>query len=387
MKKLILCCDGTWQRPEQTWLGRPSPTNVLRFSLRIADQDSHGKQQVVWYDTGVGTGNLVDKVIGGALGAGLAENVQEAYRFLVTNYKSEDEIFLLGFSRGAYTARSIAGMIRKCGILRRDRPVGFAEALALYQNDMHPDDPEPTNFRTRNSVTGKESIPIKLIGVWDTVGALGIPLTGLSWLTEGRYRFHDTELSKWVENGFHALAIDEHRAPFTPTLWAEKKKKGQTIEQVWFSGTHSDVGGGSGSRGLPDLTLEWMISKAGGVGLEFDETVEQALPIQGNPLAPMNRIERAHFWSFLQKRRRTIGILDGRLDGTQTVHGSVIKRWDNDDHYRPSNLREYFERNGDPRALALPKISYRLPDIVDGGVHRLSTGLSDKIRGLTGRPT
>jgi uncharacterized protein (DUF2235 family) len=119
MKRLVLCCDGTWNRADQERDGAPCPTNVVKFAYRIAKRDAD-VPQIIYYDQGVGTGNLVDRLSGGALGEGLEDNIHDAYRFLVANYEPGDELYVFGFSRGAFTSRSIVGMIRKCGILGRE---------------------------------------------------------------------------------------------------------------------------------------------------------------------------------------------------------------------------------------------------------------------------
>ena len=350
MKRLIVCCDGTWSRPEQNWFGASSPTNVVRLAARIAKHDE-ACPQIVWYDQGLGTGNFVDAISGGLLGSGLDDNIIEAYRFLVANYVPGDELFLFGFSRGAYTVRSLAGMIRKCGIVRRDRLRSYAPALALYRDAQHPDERNgPKKFRAEFSIAGSEPIPIKFIGVWDTVGALGIPLSPLSSLTQKRYEFHDTELSGTVEYAYQALAVDERRKPFSPTLWKSVPKKGQTLEQVWFSGTHSDVGGGVASRGLPDIALHWMMNKARGAGLAFDPAVTAAYPLEQDSFATLNIIERARIWSLLADRLIGLKEREDALDATQSLHPAVIERWDSVPSYRPRNLSAYFGRGRDPRA-------------------------------------
>ena len=344
MKRLIVCCDGTWQRPIQNWRGDASPTNVVRLAKYVAKDDGT-HLQVVWYDQGVGTGNVLDRVLGGLTGHGLDENIIEAYRFLVANYAPGDELFLFGFSRGAYTVRSLAGMIRKCGIVRQDKLPNYGPAIELYRDDQQPDDPGPTEFRRQNSVTGSQPIPVKLVGVWDTVGALGIPGVSLE-----RYRFHDTQLWGAVEYAYQALAVDERRRPFAPTLWTSLPKAGQTIEQVWFSGTHSDIGGGLASHGLPDLSLQWMIDKARGAGLAFDADVMAAYPLYPDPVAHMNPIERSPFWKLTRTASRRIGMNEaGALDPTQSLHPSVTVRWDSLSRYRPANLKAYYAAIGDPR--------------------------------------
>lgn len=278
MKRLILCCDGTWNSADQKIDGKLCPTNVVRIAYRIAKRGVD-VPQIVYYGQGVGTGNTIDRITGGAFGRGVEDNIFDAYRFLIANYESGDEIYLFGFSRGAFTARSIAGMIRKCGILCREHIDQYIDAVDLYRTDENPNEDRPTEFRSKYSINGENTTSIKFIGVWDTVGSLGIPLRGLRRLTRKRHQFHDTELSGSVKYAYHALAIDERRSPFKPTLWQYKPKEGQTVEQVWFSGVHTNIGGGYPDRALADNTLEWMVEKAKSAGLVFDERVEKLLPV------------------------------------------------------------------------------------------------------------
>jgi len=355
MKKLILCCDGTWNRADQETEGKPCPTNVIKIAYRIAKRDG-ATPQILFYDQGVGTGNVVDRYSGGAFGDGLEDNIYDAYRFLIANYEAGDEIFIFGFSRGAFTARSIGGLIRNCGILRRDMIERYSEARAIYQDPKDgPDDPRSVKFKEESSVCGREDVPIKLIGVWDTVGSLGIPLRGLRGLTRKDYQFHDVELSKTVQLAYHALAIDEHRAPFEPTLWMHKPKPGQTVEQVWFCGAHSDVGGGYPEKGLSDITLDWMIGKARGAGLVFDDATMAAHPIHPDPLAKITD-SKTGLYNMTPGIDRQIGKAAERsgeqsekTDPTQSIHPSVLQRWDKDGKYRPRALKDYFTRAGDPR--------------------------------------
>jgi len=353
MKRLVLCCDGTWGRADQAFVGQPCPTNVVRLGYRVAKRDARGVPQIVYYDQGVGTGNVLDRYTGALFGLGLDVHLFEAYRFLVANYEPGDEIYIFGFSRGAFTARSIAGMIRKCGILRRESVQDYTQAISLYRSAEHPNAEGPCHFRTRTSVMGVGPIPVRCVGVWDTVGALGIPLRGWERLTAARYQFHDTELSGSIEHGYHALAIDERREPFEPTVWAWKPKPGQTVEQVWFPGTHSDLGGGFPKRGLADLTLQWMIEKAQGAGLGFDAAAMAAHPLAPNPLERINVIESA-LHRFVLGRHRPVGLSgygsQATPDPTQTLHASVRQRWDGDAEYRPLGLRNYFQRIGDRRS-------------------------------------
>lgn len=174
MKRLVICCDGTWNRADQEHDGQPCPTNVVKLAFRVAKADG-AVPQIIHYDQGVGTGNAIDRLTGGAFGDGLEDNIYTAYRFLTANYEPGDELYFFGYSRGAYTVRSVVGMVRKCGILSRAAVREYGNAIALYRNDQHPDQEGPSAFRKAHSITGDQPIPVKCIGVWDTVGALGIP--------------------------------------------------------------------------------------------------------------------------------------------------------------------------------------------------------------------
>ncbi len=258
MKRLIICFDGTWNTSDN----RGAPTNVVRLARMIPPLSTDGVQQLVFYDQGVGTGNIVDKVAGGAFGEGLESHVKLAYLFLSQNYEPGDEIYIFGFSRGAFTARSLGGFIGASrGLLERDKLHNLENAWQHYRTP-----PEERNtFTLFNDIQAhvRKNIKIKVMGVWDTVGALGIPTNLFNTFNRTRYAFHDTALSALVENAFQALAIDEHRGPFEATLWQRPKEDvpGQIVEQVWFAGVHSDVGGGYPNSELSDLSLRWMMAR------------------------------------------------------------------------------------------------------------------------------
>lgn len=358
MKRLVICCDGTWNRADQVRKdGKPCVTNVIKIAVRVAKRDG-ATLQIIHYDQGVGTGNTFDKLSGGAFGEGIEDNIHDAYRFLVANYELGDEMYILGFSRGAFTARSIGGMIRKCGILKRESADQYHAALALYHSNAPPTDAAAVRFRAEHSLSPKEDIPIKFVGVWDTVGALGIPVRGIAALQKGKYEFHDTELSGTVKFAYHALAIDERRGPFRPTLWDYKPKDGQTIEQMWFCGVHSDVGGGYEDAGLSDIALEWMLAKARGADLRLDDAAIAARPLSPNPMMAPAHDSRKGVYLATAAFERPVGLPSPNsknagpngLDPTQSIHPSVLQRWDGDPNYRPVRLREYFKTIGDPRA-------------------------------------
>ena len=275
MKRIITCSDGTWDNPKHKDEGVLSPSNVFRFKKLIAFKGDDNIVQIPFYDAGVGT-NWYDHISGGAFGIGINQNIIDAYLHIVYHYEPGDEIYLIGFSRGAYTARSVAGFIRNCGLLKRENEDLIEEAFKLYKrrdDNSHPNAKEALVFRERYS---HPDVRIKFIGVWDTVGSLGIPIKCFQQFNKEILdcQFHDTELSSYVDYAYHALAIDEHRKPFLPTLWHQKESArlaGQIMEQVWFSGVHCDVGGGYNERGLSDCTLLWMIEKASLVGLQFND--------------------------------------------------------------------------------------------------------------------
>ena len=297
--------------------------------------DQGGTPQVVHYHDGVGT-NFGQRLSGGAFGAGLFANVRDAYRFLMHNYEPGDRLYFFGFSRGAYTVRSLAGMVRKCGILRRGHEDQEDAAVANYRGygeELAPDSPAMQAFRRDHAYNAEQEI--EMIGVWDTVGAMGIPnLDGRFRLLDGLdWQFHDVKLSSLVKNAFHALAIHEHRKEFVPTLWEQKedaKQKGQRLEQVWFTGAHSDVGGGYAQAGLSDVALQWMIAKAKECGLEFDE--KMVGKISANALA-----EAHDSFSVLYKVLDVLGHAAGGVwrkvgplkaaPNWEDVHPTVVERF------------------------------------------------------------
>jgi uncharacterized protein (DUF2235 family) len=267
-KRLVVCCDGTWNRPD----GAPAPTNVAKIALAIARAGPDGACQSLYYQRGVGTRRF-ERWSGGGFGYGLSRNVRDCYRFIVENYAAGDEIYLFGFSRGAYTARSTAGLIRNCGVLRPEHIDRIGDAYALYRSRNDRFRPSRIESRVFRRMYARADVtPIRFVGVWDTVGALGIPIDGIRMPFMDRlWGFHDTELSRSVIAAYHALSIDEERGPFKPTLWSQHPDAGrQILEQVWFAGAHCDVGGGHADCGLSEIPLLWMADRARDCGLALD---------------------------------------------------------------------------------------------------------------------
>lgn len=327
MKRLVVCCDGTWNRRD----AGPRVTNVAKMAEAVA-ATAGATRQLVFYDEGVGTGGFLDRIVGGATGHGLEKNVLDAYRFIVENHRPGDELFLFGFSRGAYTARSVVGMLRKCGVLRRPDPARLHEAYRLYRGGEHPDSDVARAFRAANSKPTR----VRFIGVWDTVGALGIPAGPLRSISRRRHAFHDVQLSRIVDVACHALAIDERRGAFKPTLWTTTPDARQRVRQEWFPGVHSGVGGGYRDAGLSDVALDWMASEAAAAGLVLTSGARKRL--RPDPVAKMVDSRRG-LWRFLPGGWRDIGDPGHQ---PQAIHASALQRHaDAGLGYRPRNLMAY----------------------------------------------
>ncbi|HEY0086225.1 MAG TPA: DUF2235 domain-containing protein, partial [Allosphingosinicella sp.] len=283
-KRLVFSFDGTWNR-----LDAPCPTNVLLTAESVLPIDRNGVAQLNYYDQGVGTGGSADYFTGGMLGRGLTENLADAYLNLVFNYMPGDEIFIFGFSRGAFSARSFAGLIKNCGIVRREHANKTKQAIALYRSRRDDDAPWSDKAGAFRAEYAHALPEIQYLGVWDTVGALGIPNhLRMARLFNGKYRFHDYSLSSMVRSARHAVAIDETRRAFEPSLWdnfeALNRAAGKDPEaadapyqQKWFPGVHSAVGGGLPERGLSDQALEWIWAGARQAGLALDTSASSRL--------------------------------------------------------------------------------------------------------------
>ncbi len=290
-KRIIICTDGTWNTPK-TKKGEDASTNVWRMYELVRNRATDGTPQLKYYHAGVGTtGSKIDRIVDGASGRGLTANMKDCYDFLARYYRPGDSVYLFGFSRGAYTARSLAGLIRNCGIVdvekaeskKLERGDLLKRAYALYRNrdpDTLPIASRAVQFRADYA---HPDFNLACIGVWDTVGALGIPVehaltTPIRWFNESVAKFHDVNLSSYVDCAFHALALNERREAFKPTLWVQQphaKAAGQVLEQVWFAGVHSDVGGGysASERGLANVSLRWMVNRVSDTcGIELDLT-------------------------------------------------------------------------------------------------------------------
>ena len=379
-KRIVFCADGTWNGPEQQTGVTPidsaddhgelqgaKVTNVVKLFANLAgrvtpqtmtmrdEQEkivpdaAGGVVQISKYIHGVGdSDSFLKKAMGGMFGMGVIARIVRGYTFISRNYDPGDEIHIAGFSRGAYTARALAGMISSVGLLDREEydpndkneayRLGVAAWCKCKNMSLHGAG-KLTDLANHllNFVGGFfarqldadqliANVPIKSVAVWDTVGSMGIP----AYAGDKRYdvfRFVDTKLSDKVQNGFHAMAVDELRLDFPVTVWDSRAG----IKQVWFVGAHADVGGGYSAQEsrLSDIALEWMMKQLAEVGVRL------ATPLTYKP-EPLIGPAIHQPWSktpfaLLPRSPRQVA-------STDTIHDSVLRRWQADSSYRPQAL-------------------------------------------------
>lgn len=389
-KRIALFLDGTWNTVSDN-------TNIWRMRALCADSSIDGSRQVIYYDQGVGT-RFGERVRGGMFGYGLDRNVQTAYRWLIETYTPGDDIFVFGFSRGAFTARSLTGLIARCGLLQPGAPLSLEEVYARYRQsgEVRPiyqlqwerrelarrqkrgSGPlEPPRIYPRSRVedwllTYSTRVPIQMIGVFDTVGALGVPFGSR---ISSSVLFHNTRLSNIYRNAYQALAVDEHRGHFAPTLWQrfapvapdpvlrQPRRRQTQVEQRWFPGAHANVGGGYRDNRLSQLALAWMVEKAKQNGLAFRYEVQvDPASYQDDVVDSYSKFARGIYkWlTFGRRYYRVIGASPRAVsdpDGTvtvvnETIDGSVFARWRDFDNYRPPNLQRWANEQGtDPKDI------------------------------------
>jgi uncharacterized protein (DUF2235 family) len=395
-RKLIVCCDGTWNEPYQ----EGAPTNVVKMVRAIRPVDAQGVPQIIFYHPGVGTGNWLDRFMGGTMGFGLSANVQSAYDFLASNFVDGDLIFIFGFSRGSFTARSLAGLIGLIGLLEKRDMDLFPRVYDIYRSIKYrhvlTDGSKPKMETALHKLFSKDvaekilerlidallrarQTPIFFIGVWDTVGALGIPFTPLRWIGRSKYQFHDIDLSDKVRYAYHALPIDEARGNFKPTLWnrikgrgTDKTKRPQTLEQVWFAGVHSNVGGGYPDNGLSDIAFLWMVAKAAAAAqkdnpdspIAFDEEylkekIDQKMGLLVN--------SRKGIWKAVPSYLRPVmQVPPPDKETCEFIHYSAHARFESKDGnafapfpYQPANLKTAIDGHGAIAELTAMEKQYR----------------------------
>lgn len=357
VKRIALFLDGTWNNVNDN-------TNVWRLKSLC----TQSPEQAVYYSAGVGT-DRSEHLTGGLFGIGINEEVTNAYQWLVEHYETDAKIFIFGFSRGAFTARSLAGLVSKCGLLKPGSPVSVKQLYARYGQTTMKTVRELAHVALTELsqeeqwiVEYSRAVPIFFQGVWDTVGSLGMPIPLMPNVSREDFAFLETDLRISYKHAYHALAIDEHRKAFAPTLWNKRTlKQGESypprpmdeVEQRWFVGAHANVGGGYADDLLAQIPLQWLMKKAEAHGLEFKDTVV----IDGNENTCQihdSLAEMAHgFYEFLtlgEHFYRTIGAPPFDSSDAvvttinETIDATVFDRWRSDNAYRPKNLQEWASR-------------------------------------------
>jgi len=358
-KRIVFCADGTWNNPyeDEDRDREADPTNVYRLftgldgvlspdSLLLADEqekeltEAGTTAQIAKYLHGVGDSrNPIIKLLGGAFGAGVISRIVRGYTFISRNYTPGAAIVILGFSRGAYTARALAGLIASQGLLDPEHAVPAEQAYrcgaqAWYRyrqaslsapfslahlGEIVADLPA---FLSCGSLRATDLVPvdhIAAVGVWDTVGALGFPDYGAGGRRVDAFKFADTQLSAKVQRGFHAVALDEQRNDFAPTLWDPADR----ILQMLFPGAHGDVGGGyptaNRESGLSDGALQWMVEQVAQVGVSF--RTGWAEGIHGDPAGTAHQP-----WSHLPWTLPGVPLGPRTFPGDLLAHPSIALR-------------------------------------------------------------
>jgi hypothetical protein len=423
VKRIILLLDGTWNDLD---FGK-FDTNIVRLSDIIAKSLDPGQakepgskeeavplvkarafqgdnvEHLVFYERGVGT-NALDQLRGGIFGAGLAANIRRAYKILSFHYQPGDEVFIFGFSRGAYTARSLVGFIGAVGLLKCDHCTEEFEERSWRFYRMPPNDRLPGIWTSLTPhVHDRKKFSIACLGLFDTVGALGIPLGYFRLLNRDRYEFHDVNLSSITRVNLHALAIDEHREPFRATIWRKPRFKAYTsfTEQVWFPGAHADIGGGyisydarDKSSALDDITLDWMLKRVLHYFPTFPikpevwraPTPEAALAEQHEPRKRIYRTKRFALRAISNdpvpvRFRQLCVSFDRHLVATgEMLHIAALERRGKqvrvngkERTYAPTNLqsiisriRDTYSENKPPRMIEIPIVNWS-GEILDPG--------------------
>lgn len=355
-RTLALFFDGTWNDTGDN-------TNVWRLKSLCADFDALGRPQLTYYDRGV------NGFWGGSFGIGLTDNVKFGYEWLVENYRAGDDIFIFGFSRGAYTARCLAGFVAKQGLLVRGAPLGVGQVYDRYKRPgcdtiytlaerMAAEKPDDFSIEDRWMLKYSQKVSIKMVGVWDTVGALGLPVFHIPGFSSSTLSFLHTGLRQSILNAYHAVAIDEHRGKFAPTLWTKLStteaapRSLEAVEQRWFVGAHANVGGGYFSDPLSQPSLRWMILKAQKLGLFLTGEI---IPdkIDGFKVADSygkflkgaySRISPPYFRPIDADPKSTDKPNETERSINETIDASVFERCRQDTSYKPNNLVEWAQR-------------------------------------------
>jgi len=413
MKRIIFAFDGTTNTVDAE-----NPTNVLLTASCITPETSDGIKQIVHYDNGVGT-DKGEKGRGSLFGLGLYKNIEQAYQFLIFNYDPGDEIYVFGFSRGAFTARSFVGFVKYVGIIERHNAGKIKEAIGLYKNRKGQHSLFMNDFKAKYSAhicmsldedqwrcenvpnykQGKaEQFQFKYIGVWDTVESLGfwkVTRTFIPGLRNRPYKnphysFHDHSLSNIVASARHAIAADEERRAFDVTPWDNLEKLNMSVgyasdhkhapyKQMFFPGTHGSVGGGGPIRGLSDAALAWIWEGATNAGLNFDVSptsrIYETKPDYRVSLDNSDPSKPQGLGSKLPKKPRRF-----RPTKVYQIHQSAINRWNHPSEseiaggkYEPETLKHLSNE------ISQAESSVQLDNKSVGGLVSYSTSKEDVI--------
>jgi uncharacterized protein (DUF2235 family) len=358
-RNIILCADGTGNKG-----GHTPDSNVFKTYNAVDIKDA-SRRQITYYDNGVGTStNRFLKAISGALGFGFQDNVRELYAFLAKNYREGDKVYIFGFSRGAATIRAFNGFVHDCGLIEpgedyndvdlKDEIDALLKAYLKIRYKKKKGEKPETEIADDLEIEGctgsRRKVKIEFIGVWDTVAALGMPkntdLTGcVSKAVDGlfnqvdkivnsiiHHRAYNFELTPNITRACHALSIDDARTSFWPLIWDEVKAeaKGVTVDQVWFAGVHSDVGGGYPRQDMSNVPLLWVLEQAmgDGTGLKLNKRAMQELRDRAN-IHDKIHDSRDGFGLFYRYHPREIETLCQKKHKAETnikVHESVLSR-------------------------------------------------------------
>ena len=369
MKRIVIFIDGTRNKPDAE-----HPTNVVQLAQSVQQSAPDRMKQIVLYSTGVGSGHgntLVarksDLWFGGAFGWGLDAIIVNAYRELMFVYEPGDEIMVFGFSRGAFAARSLVGLIRSCGIMERGSLRFLPAAIKRYRSmdeDCHPDADDSHQFRLDHSpmvttnqkerdwrvdeghdVAGVIPLKIAFLGVWDTVSAMGLPeILPIAKMFNVQYRFHDTKLSSMVEAARHAISIDEHRRLYPSYPWSNMVKLSEDYDrrlrpthlQQWFPGNHGSVGGGGEIKGLSSIALNWLVLGACQAGLAIDYNELDRHADDYDYKAPLRNKPQARSVQATVMGSRIMSFLNGNREGPDTLQdvsmSAVDRRFEKPDY-------------------------------------------------------
>lgn len=336
-KRLIVLSDGTWQNEASETL-----TNIVKLAKSIASESDDGVQQVLYYDSGVGTGGMFDAMLGGSMGVGIDVNIKQIYIWLACNYDEGDEIYMFGFSRGSYTVRSLAGFIYNCGLLRQEEISRVHLAYEIYRSrGLGPNADNAIQFRMDHSFRPNvgDRVRITLLACFDTVGALGIPDSAIGGkFDDGRYAFHDTKLSDTIMNAIHLLSVDEERGGFKPTLMTENQSIPGQLTQLYFPGRHSGVGGGEPTEvDLSNYALTWLVGEMKRRGLALKVHAERIEPgtCDVPPPPPLGWKD----WTTHLLMNAVAGVYVRPIHKIEECHPSVAKRYGVQKEWRPKALK------------------------------------------------